>query len=94
MIIHALMQVDDRAYRGSTSHVGNIPQDFIAITMYQFRRRRGRDHEIIRPATVPCCRLRTGNVRFLMGERFSGARVAFCRQIWYKKHDKVCMEKR
>ncbi|MFH2108457.1 MAG: Ig-like domain-containing protein [Chrysiogenia bacterium] len=33
MIIHALMQVDDRAYRGSTSHVSNIPQDFIAITM-------------------------------------------------------------
>jgi hypothetical protein len=33
MYIHALMVVDDRAYRGSTSHVGNIPQDFIALTM-------------------------------------------------------------
>jgi len=34
MFIHALMQVDDRAYPGSTSHVGNVPQDYIAITMY------------------------------------------------------------
>jgi hypothetical protein len=34
MIIHALMQVDDRAYRGSTSHIGNVPQDYIAIAMY------------------------------------------------------------
>lgn len=34
MYIHALMQVDDRAYRGSTSHVGNVPQDYIAIAMY------------------------------------------------------------
>jgi hypothetical protein len=34
MIIHALMQVDGRAYRGSDSHVGTVPQDYIAITMY------------------------------------------------------------
>lgn len=33
MWIHALMVVDDRAYRGSTSHIGNIPEDFIAMTM-------------------------------------------------------------
>ncbi len=34
MIIHAVMEVDGRAYRGSSSHVGTIPQDYIAITMY------------------------------------------------------------
>jgi len=34
MFIHALMQVDGHAYRGSTSHVGNVPQDYIALTMY------------------------------------------------------------
>jgi hypothetical protein len=34
MFIHAVMVVDDRAYPGSTSHVGNVPQDYIAITMY------------------------------------------------------------
>ncbi len=31
--IHALMQVDGQAYRGSSSHVGSVPQDFITITM-------------------------------------------------------------
>jgi len=34
MFIHAVMQVDGRAYRGSDSHVGTVPQDYIAITMY------------------------------------------------------------
>lgn len=34
MFIHALLQVDGQAYRGSSSHVGNVPQDYIAITMY------------------------------------------------------------
>lgn len=34
MIIHAVMEVDGRAYRGSASHVGTVPQDYIAITMY------------------------------------------------------------
>jgi len=34
MIIHALLEVDGRAYRGSASHVGTVPQDYIAITMY------------------------------------------------------------
>ncbi|HUU04873.1 MAG TPA: Ig-like domain-containing protein [Patescibacteria group bacterium] len=34
MFIHALMQVDGRADRGSLSHIGNVPQDYIAIAMY------------------------------------------------------------
>lgn len=34
MYIHALLEVDGRALPGSTSHVGNVPQDYIAITMY------------------------------------------------------------
>lgn len=34
MIIHAVLEVGGRAYRGSDSHVGSVPQDFIAITMY------------------------------------------------------------
>ncbi|MBN2346073.1 MAG: hypothetical protein JXO51_06750 [Candidatus Aminicenantes bacterium] len=34
MYIHALMEVDGHAYRGSLSHMGNVPQDFIAIAMY------------------------------------------------------------
>lgn len=34
MFIHALMQVDGRADRGSFSHIGNVPQDYIAIAMY------------------------------------------------------------
>lgn len=33
MYIHALMVVDGRAYRGSASHVGNVPQDFISLTL-------------------------------------------------------------
>ena len=33
MFIHALMVIDDRAYRGSDSHIGNVPQDFIALAM-------------------------------------------------------------
>jgi hypothetical protein len=33
MWIHALLVVDGRAYRGSTSHIGNVPQDFIAMTL-------------------------------------------------------------
>ncbi|MCU0236569.1 MAG: Ig-like domain-containing protein [Acidobacteria bacterium] len=35
MYIHALLEVNGRALPGSSSHVGNIPQDYIAITMYQ-----------------------------------------------------------
>ncbi len=34
MYIHAVLEVDGRALPGSTSHVGNVPQDFIAIAMY------------------------------------------------------------
>lgn len=34
MYIHAVMQVDGHADRGSISHVGNVPQDYIGITMY------------------------------------------------------------
>jgi hypothetical protein len=34
MFIHAVLEVDGRAYPGSTSHVGSVPQDYIAITMY------------------------------------------------------------
>jgi hypothetical protein len=34
MYIHAVMEVDDHADRGSSSHVGNIPQDYISISMY------------------------------------------------------------
>lgn len=31
--IHALLQVDGQAYRGSSSHMGSVPQDYITITM-------------------------------------------------------------
>jgi hypothetical protein len=34
MFVHALLVVDGRAYPGSTSHVGSIPEDYIPITMY------------------------------------------------------------
>ena len=34
MFIHAVLEVDDRAYPGSSSHVGTVPQDYIAISMY------------------------------------------------------------
>jgi hypothetical protein len=34
MFIHAVIEVDDRAYPGSLSHVGTVPQDYIAISMY------------------------------------------------------------
>ncbi len=34
MFIHAVLEVDGRALPGSTSHVGNVPQDYIAIAMY------------------------------------------------------------
>jgi hypothetical protein len=34
MYIHAVLEVDDHADRGSASHVGNIPQDYIGISMY------------------------------------------------------------
>lgn len=34
MYIHAVLEVDGRALPGSTSHVGTVPQDFIAIAMY------------------------------------------------------------
>lgn len=34
MFLHAVMQIDGHAYRGSDSHVGNVPQDWIAVTMY------------------------------------------------------------
>ncbi len=34
MFVHAVLEVDGRAYPGSYSHVGNVPQDYIAITMY------------------------------------------------------------
>jgi hypothetical protein len=33
MWIHALMVVGDRSYRGSNSHIGNVPEDFISLTM-------------------------------------------------------------
>lgn len=33
MCIHALMVIDGRAYRGSASHIGNVPEDFIALTL-------------------------------------------------------------
>jgi len=33
MFIHALMVIGDRAYRGSLSGVGNVPEDFISLTM-------------------------------------------------------------
>lgn len=34
MFVHAVLEVDGRAYPGSSSHVGSVPQDYIAITMY------------------------------------------------------------
>lgn len=34
MFIHAVMVVDDRAYPGSLSHLGTVPQDYIALAMY------------------------------------------------------------
>jgi hypothetical protein len=34
MFIHAVLEVDNRAYPGSSSHVGTVPQDYIAISMY------------------------------------------------------------
>jgi hypothetical protein len=34
MFIHAVLEVDDRAFPGSDSHVGTVPQDYIAIAMF------------------------------------------------------------